>query len=147
MNDYQYDPQGVAMTERAESLRLVGYIPGPGDVPTNGYGHTGPDVYVGQVITQQQAQTWLESDIAWAVASVKQWVHVPLMQNQFDALVDFTFNVGAHAFENSTMLALLNAGNYAAADAEFQKWVFVKGVKNRGLQNRRTVEQNEYEGK
>lgn len=147
LNDFQYDPKGIAFTERKESLKLVGYIPGPGDVPTVGYGHTGPYVFVGQVITQQQAEEWLSHDIAWAVAAVKQWVRVPLMQNQFDALVDFTFNVGAHAFETSHLLLLLNSGNFAAADQEFLKWVFVKGVKNRGLYNRRTAEQGEFEGK
>lgn len=147
MNNFQYDPQGFTLTERAEALRLVGYIPGPGDVPTNGYGHTGPDVYVGQVITKAQADAWLASDIAWAVATVNKFVTVPLMQNQFDALVDFAFNAGAHGFETSTMLKLLNEGNYAGANAEFDKWVFVKGVRNRGLQNRRDAEQAVFEGK
>lgn len=147
MNNFQYDPKGITLTEREEALRLVGYIPGPGDVPTNGYGHTGPDVFVGQTITRDQAQAWLQADIAWAVRSVKEFVTVPLMQNQFDALVDFTFNVGAHAFENSSLLRILNSGDYAEADKEFQKWIFVKGVQNRGLFNRRTAEQGEFEGK
>lgn len=143
MNDYVYDPQGLAMTERAEALRLVGY-PDQGSVPTIGYGHTGPDIYIGQVITQGQAQVWLQQDTTWAVATVKTALKVQVTQNQFDALVDFAFNVGAHAFINSHLVKLLNAGDIAGAEAEFDKWVFVKGVKNRGLQNRRDMEQAEF---
>jgi lysozyme len=146
MNNFTYDPQGLALTEREESLRLIGYLPGPGDVPTNGWGHTGRDVWIGQVINRAQATIWLQEDTANAVRAVNELVKVPLMQNQFDALVDFAFNAGNHAFETSTMLKLLNEGNYAAADADFQQWVFVKGVKNRGLQNRRTAEQQEFQG-
>lgn len=146
MNNFTYDPQGLALTEREESLRLTAYQD-QGKVWTNGYGHTGADVYPGQVITKNQAAAWLQTDVAVAAAAVKTWVTVPLMQNQFDALVDFVYNAGVHGFETSTMLRLLNAGNYAAANAEFDKWVFVKGVKNRGLQNRRDAEQAVFEGK
>lgn len=146
MNNFAYDPQGLTLTEREEALRLIAYQD-QGLVWSNGYGHTGSDVFPGQVITRQQAVTWLQADLAKAESAVQSSVTVPLMQNQYDALVDFTYNAGVHAFETSTMLKLLNEGNYAAADAEFQKWVFVKGVKNRGLQNRRTAEQGEFEGK
>lgn len=147
MNNYVYDPKGIALTEREESLRLVGYLPGPGDVPTNGYGHTGADVWIGQVITKEQAIIWLQQDTLKAANAVNASVKVPLTQNQFDALVDFTYNAGVGGFEGSTMLKHLNAGNYAQADLDFQQWVFVKGVKNRGLQNRRTAEEQEFEGK
>lgn len=146
MNDYTYDPQGLALTERMEALKLVAY-PDQGGVWSNGFGHTGDDVYPGQVITKEQAIIWLQKDIAIAVAAVNHSVTVPLTQDQFDALVDFAYNVGTGAFERSTMLKQLNEGQYALADAAFQRWVFVKGVKNRGLQNRRTAEQQEFEGK
>lgn len=146
MNNFTYDPQGLALTERMESLRLVAY-PDQGKVWTNGFGHTGPDVYQGQVITKEQAIIWLQQDTLKAANAVNASVKVPLTQNQFDALVDFTYNAGVGGFEGSTMLKHLNAGNYAQADLDFQQWVFVKGVKNRGLQNRRTAEEQEFEGK
>jgi lysozyme len=146
MNNFTYDPQGIALTEREESLKLVAYQD-QGKVWSNGYGHTGPDVYPGQVITKEQAIAWLQTDIAKAVMAVNTYVTVPLTQNQFDALVDFAYNAGDTAFQHSTMLKQLNEGQYALADASFQRWVFVKGVKNRGLVNRRTAEQQEFEGK
>lgn len=146
MNDYTYDPQGLAFTERSEALRLTAY-PDQGGIWSNGYGHTGDDVYPGQVITQEQAIAWLQRDLATAEAAVNHSVTVPLTQGQYDALVDFAYNCGTGAFERSTMLKQLNEGQYSLADASFQRWVFVKGVKNRGLENRRTGEQQEFEGK
>jgi lysozyme len=146
MNDYTYDPQGLALTEREESCKLVAYQD-QGGTWSNGYGHTGDDVYPGQVISREQAVIWLQRDLAIAEAGVNHSVTVPLTQDQYDALVDFAYNAGTPAFERSTMLKQLNEGQYALADASFQRWVFVKGVKNRGLQNRRTAEQNEFEGK
>lgn len=142
----QYSDTGLNLTEREEALRLVGYLPGPGDVPTNGYGHTGPDVYIGQVIERWQAVQWLQQDVAKAVAAVNKSVNVPLAQNEFDALVDFTFNVGVHAFETSHLLIALNQGNRAEANRQFDSWIFVKGTVNKGLQNRRDAEQAEFLG-
>lgn len=142
----QYSNIGIDITEREEALRLVAYQD-QGGVWTNGYGHTGPDVYPGQVITRDQAIEWLKQDTETAVNAVNESVRVTLSQHQFDALVDFVFNVGVHAFENSTMLKLLNEGNYNGADAEFLKWVYVKGTVNKGLFNRRTLETQEFEEK
>jgi len=94
MNNFTYDPQGLALTEREEALRLTSYLDS-GLVPSNGYGHTGSDVfYPGQVITKEQAVTWLQADLAIAERAVQTYVRVPLMQNQYDALVDFAYNAG-----------------------------------------------------
>lgn len=142
----QYDNFGMALTERSEALRLTAYQD-QGGVWTNGYGHTGPDVHPGQVITKGQAVAWLQHDTQIAANAVNNSVKVALTQYQFDALVDFTYNVGVHAFENSTMLRKLNAGDYEAADADFKSWVFVKGTVNKGLLDRRTAEQQEFETK
>jgi lysozyme len=67
-------------------------------------------------------------------------VTVPLTQNQFDALVDFTFNVGQGNLASSTLLRELNAGNTAGAAAQFLVWVYAKGVELPGLVTRRQAE-------
>jgi lysozyme len=67
-------------------------------------------------------------------------VTVPLNQNQFDALVSFTENEGATSFEESTLLRLLNAGDYAGAAAQFDRWVYQKGRVLPGLVDRRQQE-------
>lgn len=139
----RYSDTGLNLTEREEHLVLVAYQD-QGGVWTNGWGHTGPDVHPGQVITRQQAITWLQDDTQKAVNAVNASVRVNLTQQEFDSLVDFTFNVGIHAFETSTLLKLLNAGNYAGANAAFKSWVFVKGQVNKGLFNRRQAEQDEF---
>ena len=139
----EYSDKGLNLTEREEALRLVAYQD-QGGVWTIGYGHTGPEVHAGLVITRQQAITWLQNDVQKAVNAVNASVRVSVTQQEFDSLVDFTFNVGVHAFETSTLLKLLNAGDYAGANAAFKNWVFVKGQVNKGLWNRRQAEQDEF---
>lgn len=139
----RYSIVGIDLTEREEALRLIAYQD-QGGVWTVGYGHTGKDVFPGQVISKQQAITWLQDDTEKSVAAVNASVHVNLTQQEFDSLVDFTYNVGVHAFETSSLLKLLNAGDYAGANAAFKSWVFVKGQVNKGLWNRRQAEQDEF---
>lgn len=140
----QYSNIGLALTERSEGVRLRAYQD-QGGVWTIGYGHTGAGAYFGAVITPEQAETYLIQDVQKAVAAVNASVTAPVTQYQFDALVDFTFNVGTHAFENSTLLKHLNAGNMPAAEADFRSWVFVGGKVNPGLLNRRLAEQAVFE--
>ena len=111
-------------------------------VLTIGYGHTGPEVALGQTWTQQQALQELETDVMWASDAVKKMVTVPLNQNQFDALTTFVYNIGAHAFENSTLLHLLNNGDYDGACNQFGKWIHAGALISSGLINRRRMESN-----
>lgn len=87
-----------------------------------GYGHAGAKP--GQRITKEQAEDYFNKDIARFESAVQENVKVPLTQNQFDALVSFTYNVGISAFKNSTLLKKLNRGDYAGAQAEFGRWVY-----------------------
>jgi lysozyme len=139
VNNLSYSDQGLALTERFECLQLTAYQD-PVGVWTIGYGHTGPDVQPGLTITQEQAGALLLQDVAGAVAAVNRLVTVPLTQNQFDALVDFTFNVGQGNLASSTLLRELNAGNTAGAAAQFLVWVYAKGVELPGLVTRRQAE-------
>jgi lysozyme len=134
-----YSDQGLALTEQFEGLQLTAYQD-PVGVWTIGYGHTGADVQPGLTITQEQASDLLLQDVAGAVAAVNRLVTVPLTQNQFDALVDFTFNVGQGNLASSTLLRELNAGNTAGAAAQFLVWVYAKGVELPGLVTRRQAE-------
>lgn len=111
-------------------------------VLTIGYGHTDaagpPKVYVGQQITQTDADNILASDLASVEIEVNQLVKVPLNQNQYDALVSFQFNTGA--LGKSTLLKVLNEKNYDAAADDFLAWDHAGGVKLAGLTRRRTEE-------
>ena len=139
VNNLSYSDQGLALTEQFEGLQLTAYQD-PVGVWTIGYGHTGSDVQPGLTITQEQASDLLLQDVAGAVAAVNRLVTIPLTQNQFDALVDFTFNVGQGNLASSTLLRELNAGNTEGAADQFLVWVYAKGVELPGLVTRRQAE-------
>jgi len=139
-----YSQTGEHLTEQFESCALVGYADIHG-VPTVGWGHTGPNVTVGMVITQAQADAWLLEDILWAAEVVNRVVTVTLTQGEFDALTDFVFNDGSGNFESSTMLRLLNSGNYAGAAAQFDLWDHAGGQVVAGLLRRRQAETTEFD--
>lgn len=130
---------GVALVKSFESCRLVAY-PDQRGIPTIGWGHTGPEVHLGLVWTQAQADTAFVADLQRAVIGVLKSLDVAVGQNAFDALVCFTYNVGVDAEAHSTLLKLVNARSPAAA-AEFLKWDHTNGVENPGLLRRRQAEQ------
>ena len=133
-------PKGAALIKSFERLALVGY-PDEGGIPTAGWGHTGPDVVIGQAYDLTQAEIWFVRDTQEAVAAVNRSLAVPVSQEQFDALAAFTFNVGIGAEAHSTLLRLVNAGDMARAAAEFPKWDHVDGIVSPGLARRRAAEQ------
>lgn len=133
-----YSDTGMKLTEEFEGCRLEAYLDVAG-VPTIGYGHT-KGVGMGDRCTLEQAAKWLREDIAEAEAAVNRLVKVPLTQNQFDALVDFTFNLGAGNLIKSTLLRLLNKGDYKNAAVEFIRWNRAGGFVRAGLTRRRMAE-------
>lgn len=138
----QYDRAGLDLTEHSESdggPRLVAFWDPTGKLWTCGYGHT-HDVTANTTCTPELADQWLLSDVAEAVYAVKMYVTVPLTQDEFDALVDFVFNVGSGNFLHSTMLALINSKDYMGAMHEFQKWNKSGGQVLAGLKSRRAAE-------
>lgn len=137
----QYSKIGLAqLTEAFESCRLVAY-PDVRGVWTIGWGHTGPEVVEGLVWTQAQADVSLLDDKQRAQDCVNRNVFVPITQGEFDALVDFTFNVGCSAFEKSTMLKLINGYAFQSAAKEFEKWEYAGGHVVAGLLRRRLAEE------
>ncbi|MGR2664258.1 lysozyme [Chromobacterium haemolyticum] len=137
---------GIMLIKSFEGLKLVAYKC-PAGIWTIGYGHTGPDVTPGQVITQAQADALLARDLERFEAGVSRLVSVQLNQNQFDALVSFAYNLGLGALQGSTLLRLLNAGDYAGAAAQFPRWNKASGKELPGLTRRRAAEQALFLGK
>jgi lysozyme len=137
-----YSKQGITLTESFEGVRLTAYQDSVGRW-TIGYGHTA-GVQPGDVCTQEQADEWLQEDMAWAERVVNALVTIPLSQGEFDALVDFTFNLGSGSLQHSTLLSLVNAGDFEAAALEFEKWDHAGGVVVAGLLRRRQAEEAEF---
>lgn len=144
MANLRYGAAGLALTRNFEGLNLAAYVDQRG-VWTIGYGHTGPGVHAGLTITTDEAEAFLESDIAGAVTAVNRLVTGPVSQNQFDALVDFTFNLGCASLARSTLLRCVNIGDFAAAAKEFLLWDHVHGRVVPGLLRRRQVETELFE--
>lgn len=138
----QYSKVGLALTERFEGCRLAAYRDVVG-IPTIGYGHT-HGVRMGMTCTQPEAEAWLAEDTLDAQEAVNDLVQVALSQDEFDALVDFTFNLGATALAHSTLLRLLNAGDIAAAADQFDLWDHAGGQVVAGLLRRRIAERQEF---
>lgn len=129
---------GKALIESFEELRLAAYLDQRG-IPTIGYGHTA-GVKMGDTCTQDQADAWLAEDAQAAANGVEKSLQVFCTQNQFDALVSFTFNVGVGAEAHSTLAKLMNAGDIQGAADQFLVWDHVNGVPNAGLLRRRQAE-------
>jgi lysozyme len=117
-----------------------------GGVWTIGFGSTynideNRPVKEGDTITEATALRWLKTITANLQADIKKLVTVPVTQNQLDSLTSLAYNIGPTAFKNSTLLYRLNAGKPKDEVSEqFMRWVFVKGVMNQGLVNRRSKE-------
>lgn len=136
-------PAGINLIKEFEGVRLKAYKC-PAGVYTIGVGHSSaagpPAVKAGMEITNAQAMKILAQDLVQFEDGVEAAVKMPLTQNQFDALVSFTFNVGLGAFQKSTLLKKLNAGQYDAVPAELMKWTKAGGKELPGLVRRRRAE-------
>lgn len=112
---------GLKLLEQREGKRNKAYKDSKG-IWTIGVGHTGPNVYEGLAWTDQQIDDACRNDVKTAEDAINNFVHVPLTQNQFDALVSFVFNIGTGAFKKSSMLQVLNLGLYDMAAAGILSW-------------------------
>jgi len=139
---------GLEFITGHEGLRLELYND-PAGHATIGVGHL---VHLGPIdgraseapfadgITEAQAMDLLREDVSTAEDAVRRLVDVPLNQNQFDALVSFTFNLGEGNLASSTLLRRLNEGDYAAVPGELNRWVNADGQQLPGLVRRRAEE-------
>ncbi len=129
---------GIELIKKFEGKRQVAYQDEAG-VWTIGYGHT-KDVYKGQLIIESRADKMLAEDLKVYEGIVNEQVKVPLNQNQFDALVSWTFNLGEKNLKKSTMLKKLNEGDFDSVPTEMKRWNIVAGKVSKGLINRREAE-------
>jgi lysozyme len=144
----QINERGLELVKHFESLFLDAYQDSVG-VWTIGWGHTGLQhkdgtVYEGRMITKEEAESLLQYDMRQFEERVSTFVVVPLDDDQFSALVSFDFNTGGLA--KSTLLRVLNEGNYFGAADQFLRWNKAGGKVLRGLTRRRQSERNLFLG-
>ena len=139
---------GINLICSFEGLKLKAYDDGVG-VWTIGFGTTiypnGIKVKKGDTCTTEQAKAYMAHDLKKFESAVNSAVTVPINQNQFDALVSLTYNIGTGAFKESTLLKKLNAGDCRGASAQFAVWNKGGGRVMQGLVNRRAVERELFE--
>lgn len=139
----QTSEKGIALLKQFEGCKLTAYQDSVG-VWTIGYGWTQPvdgkPIRAGMTIKQETAERLLKTGLVSYESDVSRLVKVGLTQGQFDALVSFTYNLGARSLSTSTLLRKLNAGDYAGAADEFLRWNKAGGKVLNGLTRRREAE-------
>jgi lysozyme len=132
--------EGLDLIRKSEGFRERVYLDVAG-LQTIGYGHlVKPTESFPNGLTESEAAALLASDVHGAEQSVARLVKVTLTQGQFDALVDFCFNLGAGRLAGSTLLRELNAGHHDAAAQQLLSWDHAAGAINSGLKARREAE-------
>jgi len=136
----------LSFIKKAEGGLYLKAYQDSGGVWTIGWGSTYDfdkqrKVQQGDVITEAQAQKWLDMETSQNAKDIDSLVTVPLTNNQKNSLVSFVYNVGISAFKASSLLRLLNSGaDKNTVAAQFDRWVYDNGVKVKGLINRRNAE-------
>lgn len=138
--------RGLNLIKQFEGFSSQIYLDATG-LPTIGYGHllrTGEAELFKNGITESVAQALLIKDVMHAEQAVLRLITVPLTNGQFEALVSFTFNLGAGALQRSTLRRKVNREDHADVPTEFMRWVWAGGRKLKGLVRRRCTEANIY---
>ena len=130
--------EGIALIKKFEGLELDWYQCSA-NVWTLGYGHT-QGVAEGDSCSEEEAEIILVNDLKEFETYVNALVDVELDQNQFDALVAWTFNLGPTNLRTSTLLKKLNAGEYNDVPSEIKRWNRAGGQVLDGLIRRREAE-------
>ena len=130
--------KGLDLIKLFEGCELNAYKC-PAGVWTIGYGHI-KGVSEGMTITQEQAEEMLRDEMAEYEGYVNSLVTVELNQNQFDAMVSWVYNLGGGNLASSTLLKVLNAGDYDGVPAQMMRWNKAGGKVLEGLTRRRQAE-------
>jgi|TARA_R110002050_G_scaffold124796_1_gene244127 lysozyme len=131
---------GIDLIKHFEGCELKAYIC-PANVWTIGYGHT-KGVLDGDVITETQAHEMLVEELIEYENYINNAVTVSLNQNQFDAMVSWVYNLGSGNLNSSTLLKVLNSGDYAGVPEQIMRWNKAGGKVLAGLTKRRQAEAN-----
>ena len=130
--------KGLEMIKHFEGLELNAYQCAAG-VWTIGYGHT-KGVQQGMVISEDTANEMLVEELKEYENYINTLVKVELNQNQFDAMVSWVYNLGSSNLQASTLLKVLNAGDYEGVPAQIMRWNKAGGKVLEGLTRRRQAE-------
>jgi lysozyme len=137
--------EGISLIKKFEGCELEAYKCAAG-VWTIGYGHT-KDVKEGDSILKEDAESMLMHELQEYCNDVDIAVKVDLKQNEFDALVSWTYNLGLTNLNSSTMLKVLNEGKHDEVPAQMKRWNKASGQVKQGLVRRREAEALMFEGK
>ena len=137
-NKMQISTEGISLIKKFEGCELESYKCAAG-VWTIGFGST-HNIEEGMNISKDRAEELLLEDIAEFEESVLESVDMPMSQHQFDALVSWTFNLGPSNLKASTMLKVLNNGNYEDVPEQIKRWNKAGGKVLDGLIRRREAE-------
>ena len=130
--------KGIDLIKHFEGCELNAYKC-PAGVWTIGYGHI-KGVSEGMSITQEQAEQMLLDELKEYENYINELVTVNLSQNQFDALVSWVYNLGPANLQSSTLLKVLNSGDYSGVPAQIERWNKAGGKVLEGLIRRREAE-------
>jgi lysozyme len=131
--------QGLKLIRAFEGCRLSTYIDQVG-ILTIGYGHTGPEIKFDMTISKEKADELLSEDLGKFERGVTNLLETQINDNQFSALVSFSYNLGLNSLAKSTLLKYVNASEFEKASEEFLKWAHAGGKENPGLLRRREAE-------
>ncbi|EKF9276361.1 lysozyme [Vibrio cholerae] len=131
---------GIDLIKRFEGFSPTVYVC-PAGYPTIGYGHLVREAErYQQGVTEAEAEDLLRRDVHAAESAVLRLIDVPLTNGQFDALVSFTFNLGAGTLQRSTLRRKVNRQAHSEVPEQFMRWVWAGGRKLDGLIRRRERE-------
>ena len=143
-NDLKTSQEGISLIKSFEGCELTAYRCSA-NVPTIGFGHTA-GVSDGDTCTQEEAEIMLAEDLVEFEDYVKKYVETNLQQNEFDALVAWTYNLGPNNLSESTLLKELNAGNLEEVPRQMKRWNRAGGEVLDGLIRRREAESRLFKG-
>jgi len=130
--------EGLKLIADYEGCRLSPYKC-DADKWTDGIGNT-VGVVPGKTITERQAAGTFIANVLRTEKALARCIFVKVPQKVYDATVSLAFNVGTGNACGSTMVRLLNQERWREACEQLPRWVYVKGVFNQGLDNRRVRE-------
>lgn len=128
--------RGLDLIKSFEKCKLNAYLD-IGGIPTVGWGHTGPEVVIGTVFNQQQADAQLQTDLE-KFYQLDHYLSEDVNENQYSALVCLAYNIGLKALKTSTLIKKIN--NKEKPDKEWLQWSHVNGKVVDGLTRRRKAE-------
>jgi len=151
MNTFNINQAGLDLIKKFEGFEPKKYEC-PAGKATIGYGHVIKKGESFTKLTEKAAEGLLAEDLRYFEDKVRELITVPLSENQFSALVSFTFNVGEENLKNSTLRRMLNGGDYDGASEQFMRWVKARNAEGvmitlEGLKNRRKAEKLLFESK